>query len=69
MTQDYHELHSWSVANYDLFWEEVWQFTGVIRQADISPSMASSGAPFGGHRVQYIRSRLGGHSVQCTEVV
>ncbi len=31
--QDYHELHGWSVENYDLFWQEVWQFTGVIRQA------------------------------------
>ena len=23
----------WSVSNYDLFWREVWEFTGVVSSA------------------------------------
>jgi acetoacetyl-CoA synthetase len=26
----YDELHAWSIAHPDLFWEQVWDFTGVI---------------------------------------
>lgn len=28
--KDYHDFHQWSVENYDLFWDEIWRFTGVI---------------------------------------
>ena len=31
--QDYGELHRWSVENPAAFWEQVWQFTGVISSA------------------------------------
>jgi hypothetical protein len=53
--QDYHELHGWSVENYDLFWQEVWQFTGVIRQA----------GTFSNHRVHIFLEMKQGVSVSA----
>lgn len=62
--QDYHELHSWSVANYDLFWEEVWQFTGVISSqlatSTIDKSQRMDQIPewFPGSRLNYAENLL-----------
>ena len=28
--ETYQDLHRWSVEHYDLFWAEVWTFTGIV---------------------------------------
>jgi acetoacetyl-CoA synthetase len=40
---DYHALHQWSIKNTSLFWQEIWDYTGIV--ASTSP-----------HSVQYILS-------------
>lgn len=31
--QNYQELHAWSVENLDVFWQSIWDYTGVIASA------------------------------------
>lgn len=32
----YQELHKWSIANIDAFWQSVWKFVGVRAEGDAS---------------------------------
>ena len=36
--ETYQDLHRWSVEHYDLFWAEVWTFTGILssEQAELA---------------------------------
>jgi hypothetical protein len=33
----YPELHQWSIANIDAFWQSVWKFVGVRAEGEASP--------------------------------
>ena len=62
--KDYHQLHSWSVSNYDLFWREVWDFTRVVssvqadKAVDQSVPMNELPAWFPGARLNYAENLL-----------
>ena len=44
---DYQQLHQWSVEQPHLFWEHIWQFTG-IRASQSWDSVLSDGEQFPG---------------------
>jgi len=62
--KDYHELHQWSVENYDLFWDKIWSFTGVIcskkGSSVIDKSVGIGDIPqwFPGSRLNYAENLL-----------
>jgi len=62
--KDYHQLHSWSISNYDLFWREVWDFTRVVssvqadKAVDQSVPMNELPAWFPGARLNYAENLL-----------
>jgi len=62
--QDYHQLHSWSVQNYGQFWQEVWNFTGVISskaaERPVDPNVSMDRLPewFPGARLNYAENLL-----------
>jgi len=62
--KDYHELHQWSVENYELFWDKLWDFTGVISSKKggqvIDKGIAMNQIPewFPGSRLNYAENLL-----------
>lgn len=40
--EDYQQLHAWSIQNYSHFWEEVWDFTGVLSSAQAAHAVDTS---------------------------
>ena len=70
--KDYFSLHSWSINNMEDFWEEFWNFSGIIHSKAYDSVLTNPVMPgakwFEGAELNYAENLLSGESNQTAIV-